>query len=273
MNIRSQVPVLGEYKRQKVRLLRNSRGIPSLIDVHRVRSHLEWLWSIGFSDEAISHAAGLPRQTVWQIRTGVDERKHVQITRATRLLAVTHIPIPAQDQASVPAVGVRRRIYALNAIGYSARDIATELGVPQSAVWRYTQKHRVYGQTWSRIADLYERWSGTSGTSSQARTIARKRGYAPPLAWHGIDIDHPDHEPEQATDEGEPSSVDDVLLERILRGQHDGPIGKMERRAVLDYAVENSWSGAQVATILNLKKTTGDRALVRRRAKLRKEAA
>lgn len=92
----------------------------------------------------------------------------------------------------VSAVGAARRIQALMALGYSYRDIGAAMGVTHD-VPRHIVVMRKYVRrsTAERVAEVYERLCMTPAPDSQrakyARTIARKNGWAPPLAWDDID--------------------------------------------------------------------------------------
>ncbi|WP_436702447.1 hypothetical protein [Nocardioides sp. BYT-33-1] len=100
----------------------------------------------------------------------------------------------------MPAIGTQRRIQALVAIGWRLEDIAAAAGHKRthetmSSVLR--KQTRVRAQTAAHIAQVYDRLSGKPGPSSRVRVNARKRGWAPPLAWEGIDIDDPLAQPWQ----------------------------------------------------------------------------
>ncbi|WP_280389499.1 hypothetical protein [Nocardia wallacei] len=267
---KSHVAVLGKYRRQKLRIVHASRGIPAAVDPAPIRQHIDWLRSIGFTDDAIGAAAGLPQRTICFIRNRTFDS--VRFEHAARIRAVTHIPVPEQTTMLVPAIGIRRRIQALQAIGYSGTVLGEHLGVSQGMVSKYTLVDQARGYTWFKVRDVYEALSGTCGTSKQAVAQARRRGHAPPMAWEGLDIDDPRQQPITATDD-DTGAVDEVLFERILRGLHKGEVHEPERTAVLAYAVENGLSGFRVAELLNVKQATGDRALVRYRAKLRQQEA
>lgn len=90
--------------------------------------------------------------------------------------------------AFVPAIGTVRRIQALCAIGHSYLTIGAALGVTTAqAVQQIGESGQVHRATAAKVADLYEQWSMTVGTSSITRGRAESRGWAPPLAWDNID--------------------------------------------------------------------------------------
>lgn len=94
----------------------------------------------------------------------------------------------------VAATGTQRRIQALMALGWSAEDVARELGwAHKRAVHRLRFVTFVYRSTHEQVAAAYERLSGTPGPNENAKRRALAAGYAPPLAWD--DIDNPDEKP------------------------------------------------------------------------------
>ncbi len=270
MTRRTKVPVLGNYKSRKLRKIRAAHGIPGLVDSRPIREHVTWLWEIGFTDGSIGAAAGLPQRSVWLVRNGTYSQTRIE--HASRLKQVTHVPVPAQADLFVPAFGAARRIRALQALGYTYAHLSAELSLPKESFHRFTQVRQIQGRNWLRVAELYERLNATVGPSSLTATKARNRGFVTPMAWYGLDIDHPDQQPAIGTD-SEVGDIDAILLERVLAGEYAGNVPAPERLAVLNIAVEKGWSGSHVARLLNLKKEAGDRALVRHRKKLRDQAA
>lgn len=269
----SQIPVLGDYKRQKVRLLREARGIPSLVDAKPIRDHLRWLSNLGFSDDALGRAAGVSHNAIRLIRLDNVGQRQVQITRAARIRALTHVPVPAQADTWVPAIGAIRRLHALHAIGYSTRDLAHRLAVPQQAVSAITKRTRIYGSTWLRIRDLYDQLSGLPGPSDAARHRAALRNLAAPLAWEGTDIDHPDAVPDPGPAVTDDSHIDEVLLRRVLTGEHEGPIPRPIRKAVYEHADLHDWGHERLARALRIEPKSAGRAMTRYRAKRRESEA
>lgn len=267
--IPTRVPKLGDAKRQKVRAIRAARGIPARVGLADVQAHIEWLRDIGFLDDAIGAAAGLPATTVHKIRIG----KHatVRIEHASRIRAVSHMPVQAQATLLVPSLGTRRRIHALWALGHSSAAVGASLGVSGQMVVQYCGVERVRGATWFRVRDLYEELSGVPGASRETRRRAVVRGLAAPLDWHGLDIDHPDHSPVPVAD-SEPEA-DPVVVHRILSGGYRGEVLKSEQSAVVAYAAANGWSAPRLVEVMGVTRAAADAALTRARRKLREEGA
>jgi hypothetical protein len=99
----------------------------------------------------------------------------------------------------IPNVGTRRRIHALQAIGYSRAVIAAEAGYGNGGSIAYICKpasKAVTQSTYWKIRETYERLCMTvpqSDDAKKVRTWAKRHGYAPPLAWD--DIDDPNEQP------------------------------------------------------------------------------
>ncbi|MFF4026891.1 hypothetical protein ACFYY5_28985 [Nocardia elegans] len=258
-----------ESRRRKLYKVRTGRGQASMVDTSIVIANIEPLRQMGFSCHAIGAAAGLPGQTVVDILNGVREKTRVDV--ASRLARVTHVPVPAQTGTLVPAIGARRRVCALNAIGWGRPEIGERLNVRGDQITGWINRPRIQYMTWAAIADVYNELSGTPGPSARSITWARNRGWVSPIAWEGRDIDHPDSVPDLG-DDPQHTHVDDVLLARILRGEHDSEIPKPERVAVLDHAIKHEWSVRRTAACLNLKHDAAEAALLRRRRKLQQEA-
>lgn len=97
----------------------------------------------------------------------------------------------------VPAQGPLRRIQALQALGWTGQQIATEAGL-SLATLRSIQYHKsttIRRPTAEAIADAYERMSmrrPEGRYAHRSRLVAARKGWPPPLAWDCIDTDtHP----------------------------------------------------------------------------------
>jgi hypothetical protein len=246
----------------------DTAGKEDLVDATPAGDHIKYLQSIGMKPVMIARAAGTSARTILGARNGDFKRLRRKVSDA--ILAVDGRPHP--QQILILNVGCRRRLEALQYNGWSSQQLATHMGIGNgSRIREFMSAPVIKWDTHRRVQALFDELWDQDGGTLKSKKHAQRHGFVPALAWN--DIDDPKDTPDIQGSPEPDKHVDEVLLRRILHGQHRGEIPKPERTAVLDYAVENGWSGAQVATILNLKKTTGDRALVRRRAKLRKEAA
>lgn len=113
----------------------------------------------------------------------------------------------------IDATGSKRRIQALVALGWTYPAIAEEMGTSADLVHKLLNRYEVIRRDIAeKIAETYEQMSMTlppretrqqKRDASYALTVARKRGWVPPLAWD--DIDDPDERP------AEPEKVDGRL--------------------------------------------------------------
>lgn len=170
--------------------LDRARGIPRLTDAAEARRHIECLRAAGVSIRAIAAAAGLSATTISRTSRGLD--KQIKIRVHSAILSVTvETARQRNGRAFVPAVGSRRRIHALYAIGHTADTIAEicELDAPAirnalnaPGTWITAAKDReitrAYNQLWNK-----------PGASTHNRSRAKRNGWAPPLAWDDDTID------------------------------------------------------------------------------------
>ena len=89
--------------------------------------------------------------------------------------------------------GAIRRIRALQALGWTRRQIAIQAGYDGNSdpfnYFLYRPGTGVTPEVYARIVAVYERLSGTPGPSEATRAWARREGHPPPLAWDDIDND------------------------------------------------------------------------------------
>lgn len=139
------------------------------------------------------------------------------------------------------AIGVRRRLQALSAIGWSWTALSSEMGCSRTRIYELANlAEKVAPETHKQVADLYERLSMTLAPTrtraerdgaTKARTKAARNGWAPPLAWDDIDNDAaPNIDQANQLDETE---IDEVAVQRFLHGDQQVPLTRAERRAVL----------------------------------------
>lgn len=106
--------------------------------------------------------------------------------------------------------GTVRRLQALACLGWSVAALARRSGMHHQVLHAVGKAYpTVYLSTAHKVAALYDELSmtpaPTSTTServsaSKARSHAARNGYAPPLAWEGVDIDDPDARPDVGRD-------------------------------------------------------------------------
>jgi hypothetical protein len=119
--------------------------------------------------------------------------------RAAAAAEARYAWLRAQGKKSrLDPTGVRRRIQALVAIGYTWERIDDELGEisRQSEKWAAGDTAYVFPATYKKVAEVYERLCMTfppettpaeKRAASRSRNRARRLGWVPPLAWLNID--------------------------------------------------------------------------------------
>lgn len=188
---------------------RKAYGRTGSVPAEPVRAHIAHLRAGGMGLKGVSVAAGVSSGVLTKIVYGTPRedgtrRPPCEVVRertAERILAVTLDMV--LDGARVHALGTRRRVQALMACGWSRPLIAEVAGVDRQVIERIDTKGSVYARTARAIADAYDTlWSleppqrtkWELGAAVRTKNTARKRGYAPPLAWD--DIDNPTEAPD-----------------------------------------------------------------------------
>ena len=102
--------------------------------------------------------------------------------------------------------GILRRIQALACLGWSVAALARRSGMHHQVLHAAGKYYpTVYLSTARKVAALYDDLSMTPApetthgerlSAAKARAHAARRGYAPPLAWEGVDIDDPAARPD-----------------------------------------------------------------------------
>lgn len=170
---------------------RKANGITLYTDAAPIRDHIAALAELDVTHAMVAAASGYAENTIRRIVNG--DISKVQHVTAAKIRAVTHIPHPAQKW--VPSIGGKRRIGALNAIGWPSVVLAERLGTSSGALNQSINRPYVTYQRWAAIRDLYEALSGTPGPKPEIIRRFRVKP-VPPLAWEGLDMDHPATQPD-----------------------------------------------------------------------------
>lgn len=157
----------------------------------------------------------------------------------------------------VPGIGSRRRLQALNALGWTLKQLAAELGWSIQATQAVTTGVHplVRASTRDAIAALYDRLGATRGPSEVARTKALRRGYMPPQAWDD-DIDNPAAAP-LLDAPADPTYVDGVLVARVLDGKAPAAaLSRAERAAAVQLGKRRGMPQYHLIRVLQISGTT-----------------
>ncbi|MEV8639492.1 hypothetical protein AB0395_48615, partial [Streptosporangium sp. NPDC051023] len=164
------------------------------VDADRCRQHVVMLRNHGMDVPSIAHEAGLGASTVSELLYG--GKKTVRPRTQAALLAVR--PHSLDRPGLTLALGTRRRLHALSAMGYPASLISRESGVGRDrllVIMSSVPPARVTVATARRVTDAYRRLClvdpATCGVEARiVRTLRRQaaaKGWASPLAWDNID--------------------------------------------------------------------------------------
>lgn len=195
-----------------------SQGRTRTTDTTRVRLHIAACLGAGMSMSAIAATAGVSPNVICSINRG---QTTIRRDTEAKVLAVKPGVTTANrlgtTEPFVPAIGTRRRIRALLALGWRHTDISAVAG-RQSGCALHQQGRWVTKSLHDDFSAAYRRLSATQGPSEKTRRWAKKLGYPGPLDWD--DIDH-DPEPEASTDvdgSRRHEEPDPVVVQRVLEG-------------------------------------------------------
>ena len=246
-------------RRRRAALAAGTWAKPVLVDetVQRVAE----LRAQGMSVDAIAAAAGLARSTVAPLAwhgTHSATRTRISPFIASAIASVTMAKVPGW--ALIPNVGTRRRIEALQVMGWDLRRIGEHLGITFQGVKRLKDQQRVSRDRADAIAKVYDRLCMVPGPSRRTRQIALANGWAPPLAWDDDTIDDPNARPFRGARAAR-EEVDEVAVARALSGE-PVQLTYLERVAAVRALAALGHSDAEVAERLGV----ADRTVQRIRA-------
>jgi len=159
---------------------RSMGGRITTLPVEPVRAHILDLIAAGMTRNQITRAVGMSLHSIEYI-----------LTRDVRVYPETSARIMRLGLGVTP-VGVRRRLQALSVIGWTQRELGARLGVSGSCLSQTTATERTFIKPASAtaIVRLYnELWAGCPTPNRRVIRDARRKGWAPPLAWDDDTID------------------------------------------------------------------------------------
>lgn len=212
-------------------------GRQAYVDAAPARTHVLALMQGGVGLRRLAALSGVPTGAVSRLIYGrsqpdgtVHRSARVRAATAEALMAVqldeqTHAP-----GARIDSAGVRRRLRALIALGWSQAKLAKRLGVQPCNFGRmlYHRKTITAGRA-RAVRALYDELSMQLPpaethqeriAASRAQNYARARGWLPPLAYDDDQLDTPDDLPTAEMDEG--LAAEDVVDEAAILRRMDG---------------------------------------------------
>lgn len=163
-------------------------GRPGLVDATPARERLNLL-TVTMTWAQICAATGNESRNLQLIADG--RRTQIRRSTLTRILAVQ--PEPPAPGKYVDATGIRRRIQALRAIGWSAKVIAEKASSAECRIQLIAagDQPTVRQGLATKIRKVYTELSETAAPAGRSATRTRNHaianGWAPPGAWDEID--------------------------------------------------------------------------------------
>lgn len=251
------------------------------VDAEPVRAHVLGLGAQGMGLKRVARAAGVSTGTLSKLVFGVyvgsgsgggckglgervrEPSKRVLRTTAEKLLAVRLALADGAKISAEDAVGVRRRIRALVALGWSQSKLAERLGITRANFHLASDARGVTVGTMRAVEALYDELSMTFPpqathrdkiAASRARRYATARGWQPPLALDDDLLDRPyDGE---IVDEDDSPDVDDVAIQRRMGGDKSVRLNNAEKRELRHRWYAAGRSGADLERVCGMAPTT-----------------
>lgn len=251
------------------------------IPADETRERLNWLRKQGMSVTQIAEALGLSREHVGALSNG----RMAMTTRRTAKLVAGLEPAAYRTRWSRDSAGTIRRVQALSCMGYSFKAIANMYGdvtgkyVSLQAVHHWTQEKALTHAVADAIVIVYDKVSMIPCEDPSAGRVARqakKKGWAPPLAWDDETIDDPKAKP----DFGRVNQClpDEAAVLLALSGKRHlvgRELNNEEKRLAIERACELGLSDSKTAELVGIRRGSvcATRLRMRERAEAAKRAA
>ena len=162
----------------------------------KAQKHLKTLRKAGLTIQQIREHTGLSHFTIGLITNG--KQTTIQATTERRILALQPTGNHLHPRTMIDSTGTARRLQALQLNGWSQKQLANRLGIPIAQAWKLTHQQRSTPlHLAEQVKRLYdELWATQAPDSKESRTIrtiAKRNGWLPPLAWDEDHIDNPNH--------------------------------------------------------------------------------
>lgn len=181
-----------EASRANRRRQHKERGMGKVrrVSTRLVNRRLRELTAEGWLQSDIARVSGVGRATISEALGGISTTMSVE--NAAAIVGITGRP---NSTTFVSAVGTRRRIEALVALGWLSTEVCLRAGLSQQFLpdLMHREQATVTADTASAVAAVYDDLSMTVPPMTphrrRSKTLAAKHGWAPPLAWNDIDTD------------------------------------------------------------------------------------
>ena len=164
------------------------------------RAHFAKLRRQGVLAVAVSEATGIPEPLLNRIRHG--ENRTVTADQERAILSLTREIMRRRERGLVPVIGTRRRLQALQCIGWDRKSLSERLGFDTRSPL-CSRRALTSREIHDAVVELYRRLCDVAGPSPLGGLQTLTRGYQPPLAWAGIDMDDPAARPRPPSDDND----------------------------------------------------------------------
>lgn len=227
---------------------------------------LEEMLAADWSVHAIATATGICPSHMQGVLSEFRLRGYRQTFGPKHAAAIVNAGKPTAG--TIGALGTRRRIRALAAIGHPLSSVAKAAGISVMSVSyiRSGTTRTVTPAMAEKVADAYERLSMTVGTSEQTRALAKAQGWHPPLAYDEDGaIDDPKHRPQRDPRAESFRFLDEVAITEAMSGRRVELTRAERREAVRRLVEDHGLSQSQAAQRVGLSEKSAYRVM--RRAK------
>lgn len=227
-----------------------------MVDAEPVREHVRALLA-HMRTRDIAAQAGVSTSAIAHLLYGkpTEGRPPTRTMLPAVADALLGVPVPASPPRPhrqtylVDAVGTRRRVHALQTLGWPVATIASRADVCAKGLHEVASTHTKTGRrkkrvkryvtraTATAVARVYDQLWQTPGPSTiTARRAAAKR-LPGPLAWDDDTIDDPNARP-VTTVAAVDTTVDPIVVERIVSGHMPATYSRAERHTAIVHMAE-----------------------------------
>lgn len=192
-----------ERQRDKIRYLENARGIKHTIDPAAAQRRINIWRQKGISLDTIAERTGVSKAQI----------RHIQFGTRSWIRTSTHAKIMGarftrEDVSMFPAIGIRRRLQAFAAAGFSTVTVGDMIARDRKYVNALQTgkngKEVILRPVGAAVLEAYEKYAFTSPldlgqsdhATAYARNSARKNRWATFECWDDDTIDDPEAIPE-----------------------------------------------------------------------------
>jgi len=242
-------------------------GRSRLVDAEPVRQHVFALGRQGMGVSRVARASGVPEFTMKYLIKGDPSRslgpaKQVSVMTAKKILAVTFDLSLLSERSLIDATGMRRRLQALVAAGWTTRYISGRLGMAPNNAHKLFTQDTVRVETYRLAVEVHrELWDKQppQDTVTQRRWVrqskqrAAQNGWVPTAAWDDVDdLNEIPQQPVSAKSE----LVDEVAVRRVLAGGDPSTLNRAEKAAAARALAARGDSASAVAAHLRMSHRT-----------------